>query len=163
MNRVVLWDLDSTLANTAHRQHMVPAIKAKQGPTWEDYSMACADDTPVEGTVTLVRLLDWLSSPDKPIRQYGVSGRNEAARDLTLDWFDRHGVPLDGLYLRPDGDHTPNGRYKVNVINQLRDDGVDVVLFVEDWKETADYIHEMTDVPVLVVQGDYLVETEANV
>jgi len=125
--------------------------------------MACVDDTPVEGTVALARLLDMLSSPDVSFRQYGVSGRSEAARGLTLDWFDRYGVPLDGLYLRPDGDHTPNGRYKVGVIRQLRDSGVDVVLFVEDWKETADYIHEKTGVPVLVVQGDYLVGTEANV
>jgi len=159
MTRAVLWDLDSTICNTAHRQHMVPAIKAKQGPTWEDYSMACTGDTPVEGAVALVRLL----AANRLVMQYGVSGRSEAARDRTLEWFKRYGVPLDGLYLRPDGDHTPNGRYKVNVINQLRDSGVDVVLFVEDWKETAQYIHEMTDVPVLVVQGDYLVETEANV
>ncbi len=46
MNAVVLWDLDSTLANTSHRQHMVPLIKAhtEGGPTWEDYSLACTED-----------------------------------------------------------------------------------------------------------------------
>jgi hypothetical protein len=164
MTRVVLWDLDSTLANTAHRQPMVPAIRAKTGPTWEDYSMACVDDTPVEGTVALVRLIASLADlPTGNVRQYGVSGRSEAARQLTLDWFTRHEVPLDDLYLRPAGDHTPNGKYKVGVINQLREAGTDVLLFVEDWKETADYIHAKTGVPVLVVQGDYLVETEANV
>lgn len=164
MTVAVLWDLDSTLANTAHRQPMVSLIRAhaKGGPTWEDYSMASVDDTPVEGTVALVRLLDQMD-PDGVLHQYGVSGRSECARDVTLDWFKRHGVPLDGLYLRPDGDHTPNGKYKVGVINQLRDSGTDVVLFVEDWRETAEYIREKTSVPVLVVQGDYLVEREPNV
>jgi hypothetical protein len=157
--KVVLWDLDSTIANTTHRQHMIPAIKehAKGGPTWEDYSMACVDDTPVEGTVALVRLLDFLSSPAIPFWQYGVSGRSESARGRTLEWFDKHGVPLDGLHLRPDGDHTPNGKYKVGVINKLRDSGKDVLLFVEDWKETGEYIREKTGVPVLLVQGDYAV------
>lgn len=168
MTKAVLWDLDSTLANTAHRQHMVPLIKAKQGPTWEDYSMACTADTPVEGTVTLVRLLATSTLTDtegtrRRFVQYGVSGRSEAARDLTQAWFTRHGVPLDGLYLRPAGDHTPNGRYKVGVIRKLRDHGIDVVLFVEDWAETAEYIREKTGVPVLVVQGDYLTGAEANV
>ena len=150
MRPVVLWDLDSTLCNTAHRQPMIPLIKAKAGPTWEDYSMACVDDTPVEATIALVRLLHGT------IQQFGVSGRSSAARELTLDWFKRHDVPLDELYLRPAGDHTPNGRYKVGVVRQLRANGLEVALFVEDWAETADYIREKTGVPVLTVQGDYL-------
>lgn len=126
--------------------------------------MACVDDTPVEGAVALVRLLSELGQESKnPLYQYGVSGRSEAARQLTLDWFKRHDVPLDDLFLRPAGDHTPNGRYKVGVIRQLRESGVEVVLFVEDWAETAEYIHGKTGVPVLVVQGDYLVETAANI
>ncbi len=152
MTSVVLWDLDSTLANTMHRQPMIPLIKAEAGPTWEDYSMACTDDTPVEGAVTLVRLLSHL---EPLVAQYGVSGRSEAARDLTLAWFARHDIPLDGLFLRPAGDHTPNGIYKVGVITQLRDSGLNVALFVEDWAETAAYIREETGVPVLLVQGDY--------
>lgn len=159
----VLWDLDSTIANTMHRQHMVPAIKAKQGPTWEDYSMACVDDTPVEGAVALVRLIASLDPRSALVAQYGVSGRSESARDVTLTWFAEHGVPLNDLHLRPDGDHTPNGTYKVGVINRLRDSGVDVLLFVEDWKETGEYIREKTGVPVLLVQGDYNVDGQANV
>lgn len=161
MTRAVLWDLDSTLCNTAHRQPMVPLIKAKAGPTWEDYSLACTGDTPVEGTVALVRLLDQMD-PDGVLHQYGVSGRSDAARALTLDWFAKHGIPLDNVYLRPAGDHTPNGKYKVGVIRRLRDKGIDVVLFVEDWKETADYIYAKTGVPVLVVQGDYLADVDSG-
>lgn len=125
--------------------------------------MACVDDTPVEGTVALVRLLSGLGQEsENPVYQYGVSGRSDAARDVTLEWFARHDVQLDNVYLRPAGDHTPNGRYKVGVIRQLRADGLDVVLFVEDWKETADYIHSETGVPVLVVQGDYLADVDSG-
>lgn len=153
---VILWDLDSTLANTAHRQHMVPAIRSrvKGGPTWVDYSMACKDDTPVEGAAVLVRILRGR------IRQFGVSGRNASAEQLTAEWLDKHDIPLDALYLREDGDHTPNGEYKVRVIKQIRDSGMEVLLFVEDWKETGDYIREKTGVPILLVQGDYAVADE---
>lgn len=168
MHTVILWDLDFTLADTAHRQPMVPLIRAKAGPTWEDYSMACTGDEPIEGTIALVQLLSSSTYTDvdgnrQPYRQYGVSGRSEAARQLTADWLEKHHVPLDGLFLRPAGDHTPNGRYKVGVIRQLREQGVHVALFVEDWAETAQYIREKTGVPVLVVHSDYLAETGANV
>ncbi len=127
--------------------------------------MACADDTPVEGTVALVRLLSGRSFNygEDRLYQYGVSGRSEAARDLTLDWFTRHDVPLDDLFLRPAGDHTPNSQYKVGVIRELRVSEVEVVLFVEDCAESAEYIRAETGVPVLLVQGDYLDATEANV
>jgi hypothetical protein len=161
VTKAVLWDLDSTICNTRHRQPMIPAIRAKAGPTWEDYSRACTDDTPVEGTIALVRLLDSMD-PLAAVRQYAVSGRSECARDATLEWFKRHQVPIDDVFLRPDGDHTPNGRYKVGVIRRLRESGIDVVLLVEDWKQTADYIREKTGVPVLLVQGDYDPEAGDN-
>lgn len=153
-NKAVLWDLDSTLANTYHRQGMVPAIKEHKegGPTWEDYSMACVDDTPVDGAAALVRLLAGT------VHQYGVSGRSVCAAQLTQEWLSKHDIPLERLFLRADGDHTPNGRYKVNVIRTLRENGIDVVLFVEDWKETGEYITQKTGVPVLLVQGDYQVD-----
>lgn len=158
--RLVLWDLDSTLCNTMHRQPMVEAIRASKnkGPTWVDYSLACAGDTPVEGAAALVRLL---ASFD--VDQYGVSGRNQSAMDATHAWLLRYGVPLDRVFLRPDDDFTPNGLFKVGVIERLRAQGNDVVLFVEDWRETAEFIREKTGVPVLLLKGDYLDDAEANV
>jgi hypothetical protein len=120
--------------------------------------MACAGDKPVDGAVALVRLLRGTGLP-----QYGVSGRNDSARAATWKWLRDHQVPLDDLFLRADDDFTPNGEFKVGVIERFRARGVEVVLFVEDWRETADYITEKTGVPVLLVKGDYLDDLEANV
>ena len=147
--RAVCWDLDSTLANTTHRQHMVPLIKAGKA-TWLDYSLRCADDEPIEGAATLVRLLY-----NARVWQFGVSGRSASAEDATRDWLKRHNVPLDDVFLRPDGDYTENGLFKVRVLGQLKADGFDVVLFIDDWQETADIIAAATPVPVLVVKGVY--------
>jgi len=152
-----LWDLDSTLANTMHRQHMVSLIREKKA-TWLDYSLACVDDAPIDGAVTLVRLLYGAR-----VHQFAVSGRNASAEDITRDWLKRHQVPLQNVFLRVDGDYTANGLFKVKVINQLRERGFDVVLFIEDWQETADTITEKTGVPVLVVKGIYEVEGEGAV
>lgn len=163
--KVILWDLDSTLCNTMHRQAMVPAIRASNntGPTWVDYSLACVGDTPVEGAVALVRLLasSTYTDPDgehHQYRQFGVSGRNRAAEAATRQWLRRYEVPLDDVILRADDDDTENGLFKVRIILSLREAGHDVVLFMEDWTETAAVIREKTGVPALVVKGEYIEE-----
>jgi len=137
---------------------MVAQVKEKQA-TWLEYSLACADDEPIEGAVALVRLL----YRQAVVRQYGVSGRNESARPQTEEWLKRHQVPLDKVFLREDDDYTKNGPYKAKVITGLRESGVEVVLFVEDWQETADEIRELTGVPVLVVKGLYIEDAKGSV
>lgn len=154
----VLWDLDSTLCSTWHRQHMIPAVKAGE-KTWDDYAALCGDDDPIEGTVALVRLIAaqnaFIEDPEKRIRQIAVSGRSGSAKMLTLKWLRTHGIPLDRTIMRPDGDCTENGLLKVRVIRQLRGEGIDVRLFIEDWPPAAEIIREQTGVPVLVVNPCY--------
>jgi hypothetical protein len=147
----VIWDLDSTLADTYHRQHMVPQIKAGEA-AWVDYSLACAGDTPIEAAVELM----WALQPR--YYQMVVTGRNESARDLTEAWFREHDVPVDRLIMRADGDHTADGRFKLRVLDQLKADGVWPVLFIEDWPQVADEIREQAGIPVLVVNPCYPVD-----
>lgn len=152
MIEAVAFDLDSTIANTLHRQWMVKEIQTKPKfpgqKTWDDYSMACADDTPIEGTVAMMRLISSF-----PI--FIITGRSAAARDLTRAWLRMHQVPFDGLLMRPAGDRTPNGRYKVEVLRRLQREGYDVKLFVEDFPDAAEYITEHTGVPCLLVNANY--------
>jgi uncharacterized HAD superfamily protein len=147
----VLFDLDSTIASTLHRQWMVDLIRsgARGAPTWDDYSMACAKDEPIEGTIALMRIL----AMDNHL--FIITGRSEAARELTLDWLSNHLVPFDDLYMRPAGDRTANGKYKVQTIEKLRERGYNPGLFVEDWPEAADYIREHAGIPVLLVNANY--------
>jgi predicted secreted acid phosphatase len=146
------FDLDSTIANTYHRQWMVPAILAKGpgAPTWDDYSMECANDTPIEGTVALMRML---SSAGHLI--FIITGRSAAAEALTRHWLNRHHIPCDALLMRPAGDRTANGKYKVQQIRKAADLGYKVTLFVEDWPEAGDYITEHTGIPCLLVNANY--------
>lgn len=92
-----------------------------------------------------------------------VSGRNGAAREKTEAWLRDYAVPYDALHMREPGDRTANGRLKVKYINALRKQGLEPELFLEDWKEAADYIHEKTKVPVLLVNPAYdWIETPRN-
>jgi hypothetical protein len=143
--KVVTFDLDSTLASTYHRQHM---IKPK-GTDWEAYSLASAADTPIEGTVVLLRML----GATYPV--HIITGRSDAAFDMTRYWLIQHGIPVDGLWMRPAGDRTPNGKYKIARILHLRESGQEPVLHVEDYPEAGDEIRAATGVPVLLVNPNY--------
>lgn len=135
------WDLDSTICSTVHRRHMVDAIRDGKA-TWDEYAMQCADDTPIAGSVALMRELGLGT-------HIAISGRSGRALDLTHAWLARHDVPLDAVMLRQDGDHTPNGAYKVRVIRALQSGGADIRLFFEDWKEAAEHIAAETGLPVV--------------
>ena len=139
------FDLDSTLASTMHRRHLVPEIKAGRA-TWDDYSALSPGDTPIAGAVALARLLHAAGHP-----QYAISGRSQCAYGKTWAWLMDHDVPMNGLILRPEGDRTDNKLFKVAKIRELQAEGIEFCLFVEDWMPVAEYITEQTGIPVLGV------------
>lgn len=153
---VVAWDLDSTVFDTSHRQYLIDEVKARRA-TWDDYSMLCVNDTPVPGSAELMRLLA------QTTRQVAISGRSQCALDLTWQVARKFSIPLDDIRLRPDGDNTENGLFKVGELNRLELEGFRVRLFIEDWPPSAEFIRKMTRVPVLVVNPCYPEKTAGSV
>lgn len=150
---IVCFDLDSTLASTYHRQHIITDIRAGT-KTWEDYAMACADDTPIEGTVRLARMFHRAG--------YAiviVTGRNDVARELTMAWLDNHEIPFHALIMRPKGDQTKNEKYKVDTVQGIISDGYKVALCIEDYPLAAEAIRNETGTPVLLVNANYPVNS----
>jgi hypothetical protein len=146
----VVWDLDSVVADTRHRHWMLDGIRADP-PTasWEDYSLAGADDEPIRGTVRTMRLLAGQH------RQAVITGRSDAAAQLTIGWFARHDIPVDELRMRPAHDNTENGIFKVAEIKAIQEDGYEVVLVGEDWAPSAARIEAELDIPVLGITPFY--------
>lgn len=158
---VVGWDLDSTLADTSARQHMLDQIHAEP-PTanWSDYAMACRDDVPIAGACQLMRMCE------KDYLQFVLSGRAEEAQQLTIDWITEYKLPVDAIALRPSElheelggkarkDKVSNGQLKVAWLTQLQARGWDIQLYVEDWVDAARLVAEKTGIPVLGVNPFY--------
>src|SRR5262245_60208704 len=101
---VVFFDLDSTLADTTHRQHLIDDARARgEEPDWEAYSLMCSEDVPFPGPVQLARMLSWSG--------YFIvilSGRAEAAMAQTVRWLYENEVPFHEVILREAGDTTSN-------------------------------------------------------
>lgn len=145
MDEVIGWDLDSTVASTVHRRYLIPKIRAGEA-TWDDYSVLCTEDDPIEGSIELMKLMDEMNPW---VRHVAISGRSERAMSRTVTWCTDHGAPFFRYMLRPDGDYTPNGEWKVRCIRNLESEGYRVRLFFEDWDQTAKYIREHAKVPVV--------------
>jgi len=148
-------DLDSTLADTSHRHHMVLPGDQRDQTDWVAYSLACAQDAPIEGACQLVRLLS------AQHRIVVLSRRDEAARELTREWLARHRVPYDELVLggvdgAPDDQHD----FKVHHLRALLERGEQVVLMVDDLPGLDEAVASAgLAVPVLRVQPPYQLST----
>lgn len=93
---VVVVDLDGTICDHGHRVHHA------QNREWERFHGELHKDRIHDDVVNLLRALDG--------RSYllGLTGRNEAFREMTLDWMVENRVPIDDLLMRPDTDFTPD-------------------------------------------------------
>lgn len=122
--KTVIVDLDSTLCDTAHRHHLTPVADSTK--TWTDYSLACAEDSPIEGTIRLIELLHKGGN-----FIYILSSRMDAARPQTEVWLEKHGVYYDYLYLRDVADETHPTEYKINVLTELLKTN-EIALMIDD-------------------------------
>lgn len=150
MSDYVAFDLDSTLADTRHR--WVEAPKAGSTKTWRDYAMACEGDVPMAGVVGLALLLQ----ASFPLRI--MSWRHRDALWLTEKWLTVQGIRPHRIHLlgtnaeiKP-GDSHAGG--KVTLVEQLRLQGHDCKLFVDDYPELAPAMAAI-GVPALIVNPMY--------
>ena len=105
----IVVDLDGTINNCEHRQHLAQAQK------WDEFHGALMADEPNEDVKFL---LDRLSL-DENLLLIGCTGRNNAFRGLTMRWLRENDVLLDHLIMRPDGDWRPDHELKPDMLEQF--------------------------------------------
>lgn len=145
---IVLSDLDSTIADTSPRHHLTPHRDPES--TWEAYALACSSDLPMMGTIKVLRAYAMLG-----MQIHIVSLRRSVALGRTKRWLERWSVPYDAIRLRAEKETLDSAAYKIDYIWQVRAKGLEPILFIEDWPDTARAIEAETGVPVLVVNPCY--------
>jgi hypothetical protein len=113
----VIFDIDGTLANGKHREHLLPV----NGGTWDDYFAKAGDDSAFFHMQVLIHALRSATAPKLDI--VFVSGRPERIRGVTTAWLqDHYGCEYLGhtdLLMRADGDHRPDNIIKSELLDKV--------------------------------------------
>lgn len=101
---IVLFDLDGTIADNAHRLHYFD----RADMNWDEYEEQCTYDQPFPSTIEMMKALKFVN------KQVWIwTGRSDHVLSQTQTWLHRYNVPYDQLIMRPKEDSTPNAMLKL--------------------------------------------------
>ncbi|WP_428950667.1 LNS2 domain-containing protein [Streptomyces sp. cg35] len=106
---LAVFDLDGTLADTAHRQRFLEG----RPRDWDAFFAAAPDDPPLAEGIALAR-----KSAEECQVVY-LTGRPERCRADTEEWLAAQGLPEGPLHMRRDTDRRPARRTKLDVLRRL--------------------------------------------
>ncbi|MFI9155131.1 hypothetical protein [Streptomyces sp. NPDC053367] len=106
---LAVFDLDNTLADTAHRQHFLQT----RPRNWDAFFAAAPQDPPIPQGVALA-----VESAGECEVVY-LTGRPERCRRDTLQWLAAHGLPEGRVHMRGDADRRPARFTKLEILRRL--------------------------------------------
>ncbi|MEU9664577.1 hypothetical protein AB0J81_07725 [Streptomyces bobili] len=118
---LAVFDLDNTLADTAHRQRFLE----RKPRDWDAFFGAAPQDPPLAKGIALA------VESARECEVVYLTGRPERCRRDTREWLDRHGLPEGRVYMRRDGDRRPARRTKLEILRRLGKDR-EVRVLVDD-------------------------------
>jgi FMN phosphatase YigB (HAD superfamily) len=110
MTKVVVVDLDGTLCNSGHRDHLAQARE------YDAFNARLVDDLPHDDVKWLLDVISRL--PAEEVQIIALTGRSEKFRKLTLEWFMKHGIAIDDLIMRPEHDYTSDHELKPRMLEE---------------------------------------------
>lgn len=128
--KVVLFDIDGTLADIEHRRGYLDEPK----PDWKAFNAAMGDDTPNQPIVSLYLAL-WSNPEFNPIL---VTGRNETSRKITEQWLTWNAIPFSRLLMRKAKDFRADHIIKEEILDKLLAEGLDIHFTVDDRQQVVD-------------------------
>jgi FMN phosphatase YigB (HAD superfamily) len=102
--RIILFDLDGTLADCSHRLHYIKGLDKN----WDAFHLACINDAPIKHMIDLYK-----SISEHMFECWIVTGRSEMARKATEWWLGEQLIEPDRLIMRPEKDYTEDTILKI--------------------------------------------------
>jgi FMN phosphatase YigB (HAD superfamily) len=102
---VIIVDLDGTLCNSSHRDHLAVAR------LWDEFNAACSEDQIWEDVAAVIT-----SMQAQNYKFYGLTGRSQKWHGATVGWLLRNGIHLDALMMRPEDDYTSDFELKPKML-----------------------------------------------
>ena len=145
--KVIVFDIDGTLANVDHRRHWV----ASKPKNWAAWNAAMDRDTVHED---IRWMLDQFVA-DGTTRIVLCSGRGSETREVTEKWLKDNGIYYDALYLRAAKDNRKDSIVKVELLHDIQRDYAWPWLWVDDRQQVVDAIREAGVRVLQVAPGNF--------
>ena len=145
MTKVIVCDIDGTVANIEHRRQYV-ATKPKN---WKAFNAGMAQDTVYADIQWMVTNLSMYSN------LVFCSGRGEEQRAVTEQWLADNKFTYEGLYMRAKGDYRQDSIVKVELLKQIREKHGEPFLWIDDRQQVVDAIRAEGVRVVQVAPGDF--------
>ena len=155
MSKVILVDLDGTIADCSHRLHHIE----KDPKDWESFFAKCGEDKPIESTIellenTVLHERNLYIDNDLAISVVFLTGRPERILTKTVKWIMGHTPFIIGkrchLLVRPDGDHRPAEVVKLEQVAKAGIKPEDILCVFDDdekvcqaWKELGVTVYKV--------------------
>jgi hypothetical protein len=147
MKKVIIFDIDGTLANIEHRR---PYVRSKP-KNWPAFNRAMINDTPYHDIVWMYKTLQ---NQDDTLMLI-ASGRGEEDRYKTETWLTNHGLFYAKLYMRPAKDSRQDNLIKSEILDQIRVEFGEPYLWFDDRNQVVDAIRGLGVRVLQVAPGDF--------
>jgi phosphoglycolate phosphatase-like HAD superfamily hydrolase len=146
MNKVIVFDIDGTLANIEHRRGFV----ASKPKNFKAFVAAIPQDTPHEEIVFLAQTFAALGN-----QVILCSGRGEEEREVTVKQMEDFGVKFNKLFMRSAKDYRKDSIVKVELLAQIREEFGTPYLWFDDRQQVVDAIRAEGVKVCQVAPGDF--------
>ena len=143
----VVVDLDHTIADAYWRDPLLGQ--------WEEYYSSSINDRPFPFVHDLLMLLHYTGLYNLVC----VTARPERWRTLSMKWMIREHIPMDELFMRPDGDHRPSREVKRAIILERFPDLSKIAFALEDVADVCE-TYRMMGINVLQVHKGALTDAD---
>ena len=146
MSKVIVFDIDGTIADMEHRRHWV-ATKPKN---WPAFNAGMARDTVHKD---IAALMDMFADKDYTILL--CSGRGEESRAVTEAWLADNDLPYKQLYMRGLQDYRQDSIVKVELLALIKQDYGPVFMWFDDRQQVVDAIRAQGVRVLQVAPGNF--------
>lgn len=122
MKDAFIFDIDMTLADNRHRDHLLPfnihsdyhkLDDKEKTKLWEHYHSHLTKDTVIQSTV------DILKSLSNRFQIILATGRSRFCSTITCQWLKDNNIPYNAVVFREDGDFRCNAQVKESILSSL--------------------------------------------
>ena len=149
--KIVIADLDGTIALIEHRRHWLDAERHPEMTSderWRAFYAECHGDLP---NWPVIWTLQALQTAGYYIHVF--SGRSDEVREETIDWLDAFNVPYHHLRMRDAGDFTADEELKRQWIQEYKLE--DIICVFDDRTKVVNMWRDLGLTCFQVAPGDF--------